>query len=77
MRLRFLPERREIQSFAGVPAAVIAAFRISSHPLERITETKLEQDTRCIRRYLQAGPNLSERGGLLEQLHVYAVSTQR
>ena len=48
MRLCFLPERRVIEPLASVPAAIIAAFWIGSHALERLAKPKLEQDTRGI-----------------------------
>ena len=68
MRLCFLPKRRVIEPLAGVPAAIITAFRIGSHALERLAKAKLEQDTRGIRRDLEASADLSERSRLFEQL---------
>src|SRR5262249_9041170 len=77
MRLCLLPERRVIEPFAGVPAAIIAAFRIGRHPLERLAKPKLEQDARRIGGDLQAGADLSERSGLFEQLDVDTALPQR
>src|SRR5947209_2537307 len=48
MRLRLLPERRVVETFAAVPAAIVAAFGIGGHTLERLAQPKLEQDTRGV-----------------------------
>ena len=77
MRLCFLPERRVIEPLGGVPAAIIAAFRIGSHALERFAKPKLEQDTRGIRRDLEASAHLSECGRLFEQFDIDTALSQR
>src|SRR5882757_1132085 len=77
MRLCLLPERRVIEPLATVPAAIIAAVRIGRHALERLAKSKPEQDTRGIRRDLEARADLSERRRLFEQFDVDTALSQR
>src|SRR4051794_25228396 len=77
MRLGFLPKRRVIEPLAGVPAAIVAAFRIGRHALERLAKSELEQDTRRIRGDLEAGADLPERGRLFEQFDLDTALPQR
>ena len=77
MRFGLLAERRVVEALAGVPAAIVAAFRIGRDFPQRFAEAELEQDARGVGGHLNAGADLAERGGLLVELHIDAALAQR
>ena len=77
MRLGFLPERSVVKTFAGVPAAIVAAFGIGRDYLQRFAETELEQNACGVGGNLNTGAHLAERSGLLVELRIDAALAQR
>jgi len=65
---RPLAERRVVETIAVVPGAIVTRFRIIGDFCQGITEAKLPQDPRCVTADLKAGADLTEGGGLFEQL---------
>ena len=67
MRLRPLAERSPVEAVAIVPGPVVASFRIDGHTRQCVTEAERPENACCIGTELNAGSNLTESLGLLEQ----------
>ena len=77
MRLRPLAERRVVEAIAGVPGAIVAAFRTVDDARQRIAEPERPQDARRVAADLEAGADLGEGRRLLEQFGLDAALAQR
>ena len=77
LRLRACAERRVVEAVAIIPGAVVASFRIHAGARERLAEPERTQDAGGVGADLDAGANLAERFGLLEELGVDAARPQR
>ena len=75
--LRARAERGIIETVAIIPCAVVARFRIDADARQRLAEAERAQDAGGVGADLDAGANLSERFGLLEQFGVDAARPQR
>ena len=75
--LRACAERGVIEAVAIVPGAVVASFRIHAGACQRLAEPERAQDAGGVGAELDAGADLAERFGLLEELGVDAARPQR
>ena len=75
--LRACAERRVVEAVAIIPGAVVASLRIHAGARERLAEPERAQDAGGVGADLDAGANLAERFGLLEELGVDAARPQR
>jgi hypothetical protein len=77
LRLRARTERRVVKAVAVIPGAIVASFRVDADARQRFPKSKHAQDARGVGRKLDAGADLAERFGLLEQLRIDAARPQR
>src|SRR5580704_1909187 len=72
-----LPERGAEQKAAVVPTPLVESQRFDAGPLERVGNPEPMQNARSVRADIDAGPDLAEDAGLLEDLHVESRAQQR
>ena len=77
LRLRARAERRVVEAVAIIPGAVVACFRIHTDARQRLAEPERAQDAGGVGTELDAGANLTECFGLLEELGVDAARAKR